>query len=63
NLGYESIDRYKEYNFDNDKILIFFINKKRYSVIMKKTNNSDNDLVSRNNAIKELFTNKAVNLN
>ncbi len=30
---------------------------------MKKTNNSDNDLVSRNNAIKELFTNKAVNLN
>ncbi|MCC0684893.1 hypothetical protein KGF42_06265 [Clostridioides sp. ZZV15-6383] len=63
NLGYESIDRYKEYNFDDDKILIFFINKKRYSVIMKKTNNSSNDLASRNNAIKELFTSKARNLN
>ncbi len=30
---------------------------------MKKTNNADNDLVSRNNTIKELFTNKAGNLN
>lgn len=53
-LGYKKLDKYKEYNFNNQKIIIFFIENERYSVIMNK--GEFKDLNIRNEKLKALFS-------
>jgi len=43
------MDKYREYNFHNHKIVVFFVDGKRYSVKMNMTDNSD--LIARNNGL------------
>lgn len=38
NIGYRLIDKYKEYLFDGESILIFFVDEVRYSLKIKKIN-------------------------
>ena len=35
-LGNTKFDRYREFNFGDEKVLLFFIDEKRYSIIMRK---------------------------
>lgn len=35
-LGNTKFDRYREFNFDDEKVLLFFIDGKLYSIIMRK---------------------------
>ncbi len=35
-LGNTEFDRYREFNFGDEKVLLFFIDEKRYSIIMRK---------------------------
>lgn len=49
----KKMDRYREYNFNDKKIIVFFVDGERYSIIMKPTDNEDIEL--RNNKIKEIL--------
>ena len=49
----KEMEKYREYNFNDKKIVVFFVEGKRYSVHMSPTNNSD--LEDRNNNLKELL--------
>ncbi len=47
------MDRYREYNFSDKKIVVFFVDGERYSVVLRKTENEN--LEDRNSDIVELF--------
>ncbi|SFE18411.1 hypothetical protein [Peptostreptococcus sp. D1] len=47
------MEKYREYNFNNNKIIVFFVDGKRYSVKLTKTDNLD--LNSRNNRLKTIL--------
>lgn len=53
NLGFEELDKYKEYNFEDQKILVFFIKGERYSLIMHRC--EPKSIEYRNSKIKEYF--------
>ncbi len=50
----KEMDKYREYNFNDKKVVIFFVDGDRYSVVMKTTEN--NDLEVRNTEIKKIFS-------
>ena len=52
-LGNTKFDRYREYNFGNEKIVVFFIDGKRYSLTMRKEGSAS--IAERNNEISEAF--------
>ncbi len=49
----KKMEKYREYNFDDKKIIVFFVDGKRYSVVMNGTGN--NDLELRNTKLKEVL--------
>lgn len=51
----KEIDKYREYNFKDKKVVVFFVEGKRYSVVMVPTNNKD--LVYRNDSLKAALAN------
>lgn len=52
-LGSTTFDRYREYNFGNEKIVVFYIDGKRYSLTMRKGDSSS--LKERNSELMEVF--------
>ena len=51
----KEMDKYREYNFKDKKVVVFFVEGKRYSVVMVPTNNKD--LVYRNDSLKAALAN------
>ena len=51
----KEMDKYREYNFKDKKVVVFFVEGKRYSVVMVPTNNKD--LVHRNDGLKAALAN------
>ena len=49
----EEMDKYREYNFSDKKVVVFFVDGKRYSVVMKSTGNDD--IESRNSELKKVL--------
>ena len=49
------MDKYREYNFKDKKVVVFFVEGKRYSVVMVPTDNKD--LTYRNESIKTALAN------
>ena len=49
------MDKYREYNFKDKKVVVFFVEGKRYSVVMVPTNNKD--LAYRNDSLKAALAN------
>lgn len=50
----KEMDKYREYNFTDKKVVVFFVDGKRYSVVMNATDNKDLD--NRNNSLKKLLS-------
>lgn len=50
----KEMDKYREYNFSDKKIVVFFVDGDRYSVVMQSTNNDD--LEFRNAYLKKIFS-------
>lgn len=50
----KKMDKYREYNFSDKKVVVFFVEGKRYSVIMEASDNSD--LGHRNAKLKEMLS-------
>ncbi|MEG0250039.1 MAG: hypothetical protein RR561_02570 [Peptostreptococcus sp.] len=50
----KEMEKYREYNFNDKKIVVFFVDGERYSVVMRDTNNKDLD--TRNNDLKEILS-------
>lgn len=55
NVCNKEMDKYREYNFKDKKVVVFFVEGKRYSVVMVPTNNKD--LVYRNDSLKAALAN------
>lgn len=51
----KEMDKYREYNFKDKKVVVFFVEGKRYSVVMVPTDNKD--LAYRNNSLKAALAN------
>lgn len=51
----KEMDKYREYNFKDKKVVVFFVEGKRYSVVMVPTDNKD--LVYRNDSLKAALAN------
>ena len=51
----KEMDKYREYNFKDKKVVVFFVEGKRYSVVMVPTNNKD--LAYRNDSLKAALAN------
>lgn len=49
------MDKYREYNFKDKKVVVFFVEGKRYSVVMVPTDNKD--LSYRNESLKTALAN------
>lgn len=49
------MDKYREYNFKDKKVVVFFVEGKRYSVVMVPTDNKD--LSCRNESLKTALAN------
>lgn len=49
------VDKYREYNFKDKKVVVFFVEGKRYSVVMVPTDNKD--LSYRNESLKTALAN------
>ena len=49
------MDKYREYNFKDKKVVVFFVEGKRYSVVMVSTDNKD--LSYRNESLKTALAN------
>ena len=49
------MDKYREYNFKDKKVVVFFVEGKRYSVVMVPTDNKD--LAYRNDSLKAALAN------
>lgn len=49
------MDKYREYNFKDKKVVVFFVEGKRYSVVMVPTDNKD--LLYRNESLKTALAN------
>nr|WP_297572851.1 hypothetical protein [uncultured Peptostreptococcus sp.] len=51
----KEMDKYREYNFKDKKVIVFFVGGKRYSVVMVPTDNKD--LSYRNESLKLALAN------
>jgi hypothetical protein len=51
----KEMDKYREYNFKDKKVVVFFVEGKRYSVVMVPTDNKD--LAYRNDSLKAALAN------
>ncbi len=51
----KEMDKYREYNFKDKKVVVFFVEGKRYSVVMVPTDNKD--LANRNDSLKAALAN------
>lgn len=51
----KEMDKYREYNFKDKKVVVFFVEGKRYSVVMVPINNKD--LAYRNDSLKAALAN------
>lgn len=51
----KEMDKYREYNFKDKKVVVFFVEGKRYSVVMVPTDNKD--LSYRNESLKTALAN------
>lgn len=51
----KEMDKYREYNFKDKKVVVFFVEGKRYSVVMVPTDNKD--LAYRNDSLKAALVN------
>lgn len=51
----KEMDKYREYNFKDKKVVVFFVEGKRYSVVMVPTDNKD--LAYRNDILKAALAN------
>lgn len=51
----KEMDKYREYNFKDKKVVVFFVEGKRYSVVMVPTDNKD--LAYRNDSLKDALAN------
>lgn len=51
----KEMDKYREYNFKDKKVVVFFVEGKRYSVVMVPTDNKD--LAYRNDSLKVALAN------
>nr|WP_314515780.1 hypothetical protein [uncultured Peptostreptococcus sp.] len=51
----KEMDKYREYNFKDKKVVVFFVEGKRYSVVMVPTDNKD--LAYRNDCLKAALAN------
>lgn len=49
----KEMDKYREYNFSDKKVIVFFVDGDRYSIVMEATNNDD--LECRNQDLKKVF--------
>lgn len=55
NVCNKEMDKYREYNFKDKKVVVFFVEGKRYSVVMVPTDNKD--LAYRNDSLKSALAN------
>ena len=55
NVCNKEMDKYREYNFKDKKVVVFFVEGKRYSVVMVPTDNKD--LAYRNDSLKAALAN------
>ena len=55
NVCNKEMDKYREYNFKDKKVVVFFVEGKRYSVVMVPTDNKD--LAYRNDSLKAAIAN------
>ncbi len=51
----KEMDKYREYNFKDKKVVVFFVEGKRYSIVMVPTDNKD--LAYRNDSLKDALAN------
>ena len=51
----KEMDKYREYNFKDKQVVVFFVEGKRYSVVMVPTDNKD--LAYRNDSLKAALAN------
>ena len=55
NVCNKEMDKYREYNFKDKKVVVFFVEGKRYSVVMVPTDTKD--LAYRNDSLKAALAN------
>ena len=55
NVCNKEMDKYREYNFKDKKVVVFFVEGKRFSVVMVPTDNKD--LAYRNDSLKAALAN------